>query len=238
MLESAQLNLAARPTMTDALDTLEHDNLGSTVYHLLCNALIQGKLKPGERLKIRELAARLGTSVTPVRDAILRLVQEQALAMKSARDIRVPHMTVARYLEIRAIRIKLEGLAAEMAAQNADAAQIALLEELVRQNEQALADGDTARGCDLNQRFHFALVDIAGMPFLQGILYRIWLQMGPLIADVYGAGGDDMLDFHYPVLDAIRTHDGPAAARAISDDILCGGQVILQHLQAAPAPDA
>ena len=114
--------------MTDALDTLEHDNLGSTVYHLLCNALIQGKLKPGERLKIRELAARLGTSVTPVRDAILRLVQEQALAMKSARDIRVPHMTVERYLEIRAIRIKLEGLAAEMAAQNADATQIALLE--------------------------------------------------------------------------------------------------------------
>lgn len=224
--------------MTDALDTLEHDNLGSTVYHLLCNALIQGKLKPGERLKIRELAARLGTSVTPVRDAILRLVQEQALAMKSARDIRVPHMTVARYLEIRAIRIKLEGLAAEMAAQNADATQIALLEDLVRQNEQALADGDTARGCDLNQRFHFALVDIAGMPFLQGILYRIWLQMGPLIADVYGDGGDDMLDFHYPVLDAIRAHDGPAAARAISDDILCGGQVILQHLQAAAAPDA
>ncbi|MEQ6289014.1 GntR family transcriptional regulator [Vogesella sp. GCM10023246] len=224
--------------MTDALDTLEHDNLGSTVYHLLCNALIQGKLKPGERLKIRELAARLGTSVTPVRDAILRLVQEQALAMKSARDIRVPHMTVERYLEIRAIRIKLEGLAAEMAAQNASAEQIAQLEDLVRQNEQAIADGDTARGCDLNQRFHFALVDIAGMPFLQGILYRIWLQMGPLIADVYSAGGDDMLDFHYPVLAAIRVHDGPAAARAISDDILCGGQVILQHLQAATAPDA
>ena len=233
MLESANSILRYAPTMTDALDTLEHDNLGSTVYHLLCNALIQGKLKPGERLKIRELAARLGTSVTPVRDAILRLVQEQALAMKSARDIRVPHMTVARYLEIRAIRIKLEGLAAEMAAQNADAEQIAQLEELVRQNEQAIADGDTARGCDLNQRFHFALVDIAGMPFLQGILYRIWLQMGPLIADVYSAGGDDMLDFHYPVLAAIRAHDGPAAARAISDDILCGGQVILQHLQAA-----
>ncbi|WP_174875545.1 GntR family transcriptional regulator [Vogesella oryzae] len=224
--------------MSDALDTLEHDNLGSTVYRLLSNALIEGRLKPGERLKIRELAARLGTSVTPVRDAILRLVQEQALTMKSARDIRVPHMTVARYLEIRTIRIRLEGLAAEMAAQRADAAQIAQLEELVRQNQQAIADGDIARGCDLNQRFHFALVDIAGMPFLQGILFRIWLQMGPLIAEVYAAGGDDMLDYHYPLLAAIRAHDGAAAARAIGDDLLYGGQVILQHLQNAAAADA
>ena len=54
------------------LDTLEHDNLGSTVYQLLCKALIQGRLQPGARLKIRELAEQLGTSVTPVRDAILK----------------------------------------------------------------------------------------------------------------------------------------------------------------------
>ena len=80
------------------LPELEHDNLGSTVYRLISEALIQGRMQPGERLKIRELAAKLGTSVTPVRDAILRLVQEQALEMKSARDIRVPYMTLARYL--------------------------------------------------------------------------------------------------------------------------------------------
>jgi DNA-binding GntR family transcriptional regulator len=63
---------------------------------------------------------------------------------------------------------------------------------------------DSVLGCDLNQQFHFALVDIAGLPFLQGILYRIWLQMGPLIAAVYQQGGSDMIDYHYPVLAAIR----------------------------------
>ena len=228
--------LTGPPRMDYQLDTLEHDNLGSTVYQLLCKALIQGRLQPGARLKIRELAEQLGTSVTPVRDAILRLVQEQALTMQSPRDIRVPYMTVERYLEIRAIRIRLEGLAAETAAQKADAADIARLEDIVSRNASAMRAEDTLLGCELNQQFHFALVNIAGLPFLQGILYRIWLQMGPLIAAVYQQGGSDMIDYHYPVLAAIRTGDGPAAAAAIGDDILHGGHSILLHLQAGTAP--
>lgn len=218
------------------LDSLEHDNLGSTVYQLLCKALIQGRLQPGARLKIRDLAEQLGTSVTPVRDAILRLVQEQALTMQSPRDIRVPHMTVARYLEIRAIRIRLEGLAAETAAHKADNSALARLEDIIRRNAVAMSAQDIALGCELNQQFHFALVEIANLPFLQGILYRIWLQMGPLIAAVYQQGGSDMIDYHYPVLAAIRQQDGPAAAAAIGDDILHGGHSILLHLQAQAAP--
>jgi DNA-binding GntR family transcriptional regulator len=90
---------------------------------------------------------------------------------------------------------------------------------------------DSVLGCDLNQQFHFALVDIAGLPFLQGILYRIWLQMGPLIAAVYQQGGSDMIDYHYPVLAAIRQRR-PGGRRAIGDDILHGGHSILLHLQA------
>ena len=217
------------------LPELEHDNLGSTVYRLISEALIQGRMQPGERLKIRELAAKLGTSVTPVRDAILRLVQEQALEMKSARDLRVPYMTLARYLEIRAIRVKLEGLAAETAASRATAADIARLQDIVARNHEAMARGDHATGCDLNQQFHFALVDIAGMPFLGGILYRIWLQMGPLIAASYAAGGQDMIDYHPPLIAALQQGDGAAAARAIGDDIVSGGQAILQRLQAQAA---
>ena len=58
---------------TSGLKTLEHDNLSNTVYATLCDALIKGQFQPGDRLKIREIAEKLGTSVTPVRDAILRL---------------------------------------------------------------------------------------------------------------------------------------------------------------------
>lgn len=221
------------PHDTDSVP-LPCDNLGHGVYQQLSDALLQGRLLPGHRLRIRELAATLGTSVTPVRDAILRLVQEQALVMRSPRDIRVPHMSLAQYLEIRAIRVRLEGLAAETAASRARTEDVARLQALVDAQEAAFAAGDTALGCALNQQFHFALVSLAGLPCLQGILQRLWLQMGPQIAAAYAAGGRDMLDFHQPILAALARGDGPAAAEAMARDLTDGARAIYQHL-ATPA---
>lgn len=217
------------------LTLLEHDNLGSTIYQKLCEALMKGAFKPGDRLRIRDLAERLGTSVTPVRDAILRLVQDQALVLRSPRDIRVPLLTRAVYLEIRDIRVNLEGLAAERAAQRATPAQVRALDQLLLRNEEAIRAQDTPLATELNQMFHFALADIADMPVLRDIQRRLWLQMGPLIADVYGGAGRTMIDHHYPLMEAIRRHDGPAAARAIQADILLASGPILERIDAANA---
>ena len=97
---------------TFGFQAVAHDNLGEVVYGQLSEALIRGRFAPGARLTIRDLAQSLGTSVTPVRDAILRLIQDEALVQKSAREVRVPVMTLERYLELRQIRVKLEGLGA------------------------------------------------------------------------------------------------------------------------------
>ena len=214
------------------LTLLEHDNLGSTIYQKLCEALMKGVFKPNDRLRIRDLAERLGTSVTPVRDAILRLVQDQALVLRSPRDIRVPMLTRAAYLEIRDIRVNLEGLAAGRAAQEATPAQIKALEVLMERNEEAMAAGDTLRATELNQMFHFALAEIADMPVLRDILRRLWLQMGPLIADVYAGAGRTMIDHHYPLMEAIRRGDGPAASLAIQTDIQLASGPMLERIDA------
>jgi DNA-binding GntR family transcriptional regulator len=215
------------------LKVLDHENLSSTVYATLCDALIKGQFQPGDRLKIRDIAEQLGTSVTPVRDAILRLTHDDALVFQSARDIRIPIISEARYLEIRSIRLRLEALAAETATQTATKQDIAALEKLLLENETAIKGGDRLRGTELNQTFHFQLPTIAGLPVLHGILHRIWLQMGPVIADAYVDGGRSMIDYHYPVVDAIKNRDSKAAAQAIMDDIIHGGQAILQHVRAA-----
>jgi DNA-binding GntR family transcriptional regulator len=169
----------------------------------------------------------MGTSVTPVRDAILRLVHEGALLLKSPRDIRVPVLHPDRYLEIRTIRLKLEGLAAERAAAMADTNDIKRLEMLISNNERALSARDFALATEINQVFHFELANVAAMPILRGILHNLWLQMGPIISAAYGEGGRTMIEHHYDVLDAIRKHDAQAAKQAIRDDILSGGDIIL-----------
>ncbi|MFC3073704.1 GntR family transcriptional regulator [Shinella pollutisoli] len=211
--------------------TLDHESLSSAVYGALCDALIQGRFQPGDRLKIRDLAEQFGTSVTPIRDAILKLANDEAITFRSPRDIRIPAMSEARYREIRAIRIKLEGLAAETAAQVATSADIEALETILRENEAAISGGDRLKGAALNQTFHFMLPQIAGLPVLTGILRRLWLQMGPLISDSYLAGGRAMIDHHYPVVEALKRHDSAAASMAIVDDILLGGRPILEKIE-------
>ncbi len=211
--------------------TLEYESLNGAVYGALCDALIEGRFQPGDRLKIRDLAEQFGTSVTPIRDAILRLANDEAITFRSPRDIRIPGLSESRYMEIRAIRIRLEGLAAETAAQVATSADIEALERILRENEAAIAAGDRLKGTQLNQAFHFMLPQIAGLPVLNGILRRLWLQMGPHISDAYIPGGRAMIDHHYPVVEALKRHDPAAASMAIVDDILLGGKPILERIE-------
>ena len=218
--------------------TLEYANLNSVVYGALCDALMQGRFQPGDRLKIRDLAEQFGTSVTPIRDAILRLVNDEAVTFRSPRDIRIAGLSEERYREIRAIRVRLEGLAAETAAQVATSADIQALEQIVRENEAAIAEGDRLRGTQLNQAFHFMLPKIAGLPVLTSILRRLWLQMGPHISGAYLAGGRAMIDHHYPVIEALKRHDPAAASMAIVDDILLGGKPILERIANGAAREA
>lgn len=214
------------------LEAIDRDNLGDGVYARLCDALVSGRFAPGTRLTIRDLAQTLGTSVTPVRDAILRLVQDGALEQRGLRDLRVPVISIDQYAEIRRIRVRLEGLAARECAGRATAADLARLVDLVQRNEAALAAQDWAAGLELNQTFHFALADIAGMAVLSGILKGLWLRMGPLIAETYAHGGRMMIDHHHEVVAAVGKRDADAAEAAIAADITDAGDLIATRLAA------
>lgn len=213
--------------MTELFPPIDKSGLGDQVYLAISKSLASGALKPGTRLTIRSLAEKMGVSVTPVRDAVLRLVQDGGLVFRGPRDIRVPVIDHDRYMEIRRIRMELEGLGAQTAAERRTPADIAMLEELVAANEKALLDGDTATAISLNQQFHFSLLQIADMPLLQEIVRRLWLQMGPVISAAYQQGGRVMISYHYDVLNAIRDGNGPMARAAIQRDLAEGGDIIL-----------
>ena len=211
----------------EPLETSDSESKGDLIYAKLSEALMQGRLRPEDRLKIRDLAVEMKTSVTPVRDAILRLVQDGALVLISPRDIRVRTLTLQEYLEIRSIRVELEGMAAATAAARATLDDVDRLQLLVEQNEIAMNERRFNEAIGLNQAFHFEFCRIADMPLLKQILQRLWLKMGPLIAQQYEDGGRDMIDYHYPVLTAFRRKDSQAARIAIQTDILSGGNSIL-----------
>ncbi|WP_272007733.1 GntR family transcriptional regulator [Roseovarius sp. ZX-A-9] len=195
------------------------DPLGQAIYQRIGQDLASGKLRPNQKVTIRGLAEALGTSSTPVRDAVQRLLQDNALEQRSVRDVRVPVLTVAQYLEIADIRLELEGLAAARAAEMASPKDIARLRRLVVRNEETIAAARWPQAAELNQQFHFALVEIAEMPVLLAILTRLWLQMGPLIADYYSSPQQNLVQHHHEIIAACERRDPESARAAMRADI-------------------
>ena len=206
------------------------ENLGEVVYKTISEALISGDLRAGDKLRIREIAAQMGTSVTPVRDAILRLVQENAIILRNARDIRVRALSLEEYIEIRTIRIELEGLAAAQAAKKVTKEDIDRIEKLFSEGEKAVKHGDFSTSTKLNQQFHFELVKIAQAPILLEILEGLWMRIGPLIAGAYEAGDLDMVKHHRPIINAIKERNPKKARAAIKNDLMAGGEIIREYL--------
>lgn len=198
---------------------LNKDSLGHAIYGRVSQDLIRGKLQPNQKITIRGLADALGTSSTPVRDAVQRLLQDNALEQRSLRDVRVPVLTTGAYLEITAIRAELEGLAAAGAAATAQEKDVTLLKRIVQRNEDACAAGKWSVAIEMNQKFHFALAEAAAMPILLETLSRLWLRTGPLISGYYAQTHNDMVEQHHRIIAACETHDAEAARAAMRADI-------------------
>ncbi|NDL62996.1 GntR family transcriptional regulator [Acerihabitans arboris] len=212
---------------------IEHSYLGSSVYANLRQALITGQLKPNDRLRIRELAAQVGTSVTPVRDAVLQLANEQALEMRTPKDIRVPSLTHEQYLELKTLRIELEGLGAQRAAARITPAAVQLLTVNIRRNIRAITEEDWVAALRLNSEFHLLVAQSAMMPVLSSFVDRLWMRTGPLIAQAYAQLTQQMtIGHHQELLAALRQHDGDAAAAAIRQDILDSHGILAQFTAA------
>jgi DNA-binding GntR family transcriptional regulator len=215
-----------------AIKPLVNDNLSARAYVSLREALIDGDFHPGQRLVMQDLAERLGTSVTPVREACLRLVSEQGLEIRSGRFITVPDLTLARYLEIRTVRLALEGLATELAAQHVHAADLDRLAEVHRRFETASHKSDNRAAIRLNREFHFGVYRLSQMTILFGHIESLWVSMGPILKVYYEQAATHYLnaDEHVNVMNALRQGDGPAARAALERDIVRGGEGLLRYL--------
>lgn len=201
------------------LDTIVQANLSDTAYERIAGAIAAGQFSPGEKLTIRDLSSRLGTSSTPVRDAMRRLIAERALEQPTLREIRVPVMEAEIYREIALIRMEIEGLGASVAATKSSDADIDALDAIISDNETAIAAGNWSDATALNKEFHFRLCTLAAMPTLMDILAALWLRIGPPVAKFYRHGGRTMIDYHYDVVAALRARDATAARKSIVQDI-------------------
>ena len=216
---------------TDLAPAISRTSLNAQVYHVLSRALLEGRLRPRQRLKIRDLAVALAVSETPVREAVLQLVRERALTLQTSRSLTVPRLSAAEYFELRRIRLELEGLAASEAAPRMSGEDIAGLTSLNAKLAKAERD-DHPAAVRINWQFHATIYHKAAMPELFNLIQSLWLRTGPMVAFLYPHAPAPLAcrHRHVGILEALARGDGPGVRQALADDLVQGGAALLRLL--------
>lgn len=223
---------------------IERDTVQESAYQQLREALMSGQLEPGKRISIRNMAAAMNISPMPVREALRRLEAQRALVLCPGRVLAVPQMSNAEFCEVREIRMCLEGLAAERAAERASREEVDAAVRLCKEMQEAADKGDGPAYLDLNRAFHFAIYQAAGRDLLVGMIENLWLRIGPVF-NVYIRNQEVFtisMAHHWQAAKAMKERDGAAAKAAIQADISEAANVLLSHLSsddgtlAVPAP--
>src|SRR5687767_14976592 len=93
------------PSLAPLFPQPVRENLSSHVERGIWRAFKAGRFQPGERLNISALASALGTSATPVREALSHLAAEGAVELVPGRSVRVPLFSRERFEELKLIRM-------------------------------------------------------------------------------------------------------------------------------------
>ena len=193
------------------------DRLHEKVYDALRQSIVEGGMKPSERVLETEVSQILGVSRTPVREAIRRLAQDGWLALLPAGGAMVKPISAQEVIDAYATRAVLEGLAAKLACKRATTSDLAELRNSVRAAESALAAGSIDGMSSFNTRFHADLVRLSNnRPLIQltealGIYpayYRRLLLETTQSAEEHRAYVEYVrprLQDHYKVVDLIAT---------------------------------
>lgn len=226
--------------MTSPIKPVDKTNLASRVYSEIRESLIAGRYMPSYRLRISETALVLGTSDTPVREALLRLVSEHALEMETAKQIAVPALGLARYVEIRTVRLALESAAVEIAAVNIGPKDLANLVRVNSKFTQAEASHNAEQQLRYNREFHFGIYGHCRLPTLLAMIENMWASMGPILRAFYESektegSYDQGHNQHELLLDALERHDAFAAVEAIRTDMMSAAPAIERFLKAHEA---
>lgn len=228
-----------------AFNAAPRKSLVSHVEQQLRDALIEGRLEPGTRLVTKDLADSLGISITPAREALVRFAASGVLTAEPASSFRVPYMTEERTRELAAIRKRVEGLAAETAAQKISEHEIDELERRVAVYVDAKNARDPHEALKENKELRFALYSAADMPTLLQIIETLWLRAGPGFNFLFPEPGmrtaDPIVTEHAnyaALIAALRRRDSVAAGEAIGKAIDDGSDRVIAALRAREAKSA
>lgn len=147
-----------------------HTPLRDQIREQLRKRIIDGRLPPGARLVERELAAELGVSRVPVREAVRMLESEGFVQVVPRRGVVVKQLSRTDVEELFDVRESLEVLATRRAAENSRPADLRRLAQHLKKARRALDTGKIEQFGDANEAFHDEIIALARNHLLAGML--------------------------------------------------------------------
>lgn len=195
-----------------AVDSLRVPSVTDLVFEQLYHQVVELDLPPGTKLSEVEVAKQMGVSRQPVRDAFYRLSQLGFLLIRPQRATVVTQISEKGVLQARFIRTALEMETARAAAAVLTDRQIEELEELIARQRKAMEADDKVLFHALDDDFHKRICDMSGHDFAWALIRDSKAHMDRVRYLSLSFGAQSALADHVEILEALRTHDGDAAA--------------------------
>jgi DNA-binding GntR family transcriptional regulator len=179
--------------------------------------IVNGGLTPGARVNQEQLAADVGLSVAPIREALRVLEQEGQLTYLPRRGYFVTELHIADLEEIYALRQVLEERAARHALPGLDDETLARIDDAAADCERAAKAADVAAELEANRRFHFAMLDAPDRPHVMRMIRLLWDSTEAYRALYYNAPEEraESLQAHARIVAALRGGNADTLVREL-----------------------
>jgi DNA-binding GntR family transcriptional regulator len=225
---------------------LELRSLQQQIHDRLLRRILRGELEPGERISPPAIAAAMGVSITPVRDAVNQMAAEGLVTVMPRRGTVVSPVSIRDIEELYEIRLMLEPAAAEAAASRADPDDIALAQRLAERLEADPADGvslaDDLEGylqeIAIDAELHAAIVRAAHNRRLSAMYegLRTHVLVARAVFPRLYRGQPHRRGEHRRIVDAIVAGDGGAARDAMTAHLRQSLADIRRHVEEGADP--
>jgi phosphonate utilization transcriptional regulator len=210
---------------------LQSSSLTSLVGKEIERQILQGELTPGAKLIEATLAAQLGVSRGPVREAFRRLEEAGLVRLEKNRGVFVRDISLDEAMEIYDLRAMMDESVGRRLAERITSEQLRVVRGMVEAMERAVKAGDAATYHLLNLEFHDMLVDFAGNRKLTSVYRRLINELS-LFRRLNLADGKLLpisAGEHRAIVKAIAAGDADAAGRAMRDHVLVSKERTLTH---------
>lgn len=216
---------------------MEYRSKNQLVEALIREAIVRGEIQPGERLLQEELAKKLGTSATPIREALRRLEAQGIVTHETNKGVRVAEIKPEDAAEVYLIRGALESLAIEVATEKLRAEDLDRLEAIQDEIEARTGRQELQELRRLNHEFHFAIYHATKLNKLENMIAILWTMYPWDTLYVIPGRAQVSAGEHREILQALRQKAPAAAGRAMKEHIDAGCRAVLKHIAGLKGPE-